>query len=183
MAFACRARLGQSPSIPWSSTLSYDYGCIDKSDVRYQRFFTRFLDVHAYEGLGWQRTGFLDTEVYQNVMSQYLDMPPASKHPRHTLFGLIYGECLRHIQKSSSFESSYIKIALLFYQRLRARGFSLALLANALSKVPSYHIRDDILTQALAPPSMAVASNSPVLVFAAVFSRSNITAGLPRAIF
>ena len=140
-----------------------------------------FLDVYAYKGPGWQRTGFLDTEVYQKVMNQYLYTPPTSEHPRHTPFGLIYGECLRYIKKSSSFES-YVKIAVLFYQRLRARGFSLALLAAAFSKAPSYDIRDDLLAKALAPPSL-IDSNSLVLVFSAVFSRSKIAAGLPRAIF
>ena len=150
--------------------------CCDEINLTFElsEFLLVFLDVYAYRCPGWQRTGFLDTEVFEKVVNQYLYMPPASEHPRHTPFGLIYGECLQYIKQSSSFES-YVKITVMFYERLRARGFSRALLAAGFSKAPSCDIRDDLPAKALAPPSM-IDSNSPVLVFSAVFSRSKIAA-------
>jgi hypothetical protein len=139
------------------------------------------LDVLATKGSGWRKTGFLDTEVYQKEMNRYLFTPPTSEHPRHTHFGLIKGELLRYIKKSSSF-SKYVEMACLFYQRLRARGFSLSLLSEAFSKAPEYDTRAEPLAKALAPRSIDMKS-SPVLVFSAVFSRSKEAAGLSRAIF
>jgi hypothetical protein len=139
------------------------------------------LDVLATKGSGWRKTGFLDTEVYQKEMNRYLFTPPTSEHPRHTHFGLIKGELLRYIKKSSSF-SKYVEMACLFYQRLRARGFSLSLLSEAFSKAPEYDTRAELLAKALPPRSIDMKS-SPVLVFSAVFSRSKEAAGLSRAIF
>jgi len=140
-----------------------------------------FLDVSAFKGSRWRKEGFLDTEVFQKEMNRYLYTPPTTEHPRHTHFGLIKGELLRYIKKSSSF-CAYVDIACSFYQRLRARGFSLNLLSEAFSKAPSYDMRDELLAKALAPRS--IDSNSlPVLVFSAVFSRSKEATGLSRAIF
>jgi hypothetical protein len=102
------------------------------------------------------------------VTNHYLYTPPTTEPPRHTHFGLIKGELLRYIKKSSSF-CAYVDIACSFYQRMWARGFSLILLSEAFSKVPSYDLWDELLAKALAPHS--IDSNSlPVLVFSMVFS-------------
>ena len=111
------------------------------------------LDVRAFKGERHRATGILDTEVYQKEMNLYLYTPPTTEHPRSSHLGLIKGEMIRYITKSSSFKA-FVDIACLFYQRLRARGFSSALLAEAFSKAPSYDIRDSLLTKALAPRSV-----------------------------
>lgn len=146
--------------------------------------FLIFLDVRPFKGDGWRKTGILDTQVYQKEMNAYLYTPPTSEHPRHVSFGLIKGILLNYIKKSSTF-GFFVEIAGLFYARLRARGYSSALLAEAFSNAPSYEIRESLLDKALAPRSTDVGSSNspPVLVFSAVFSRSKMAAGLPRAIF
>ena len=139
------------------------------------------LDVRAFKGERHRATGILDTEVYQKEMNLYLYTPPTTEHPRSSHLGLIKGEMIRYITKSSSFKA-FVDIACLFYQRLRARGFSSALLAEAFSKAPSYDIRDSLLTKALAPRSVQI-NDLPVKIFSPIFSRSKVAAGLPRAIF
>jgi hypothetical protein len=138
------------------------------------------LDVRAFKGERHRATGILDTEVYQKEMNLYLYTPPTTEHPRSSHHGLIKGEMIRYITKSSSFKA-FVDIACMFYQRLRARGFSSALLAEAFSKAPSYDIRESLLTKALAPRSIQI-NDLPVKIFSPIFSRSKVAAGLPRAI-
>ena len=146
--------------------------------------FLIFLDVRPFKGDGWRKTGILDTQVYQKEMNAYLYTPPTSEHPRHVSFGLIKGILLNYIKKSSTF-GFFVEIAGLFYARLRARGYSSALLVEAFSNAPSYEIRESLLDKALAPRSTDVGSSNspPVLVFSAVFSRSKMASGLSWAIF
>jgi len=59
---------------------------------------------------------------YQKVLNKYLYIPFRSYHPETSKWGFIKAELLRFCRNSSS-EAAFNKMVLLFYTRLRARGY------------------------------------------------------------
>ena len=103
-----------------------------------------FLDFTAWKGPHWQRTGFLDIDVYRKPVCKFLYLPFRSETPRSTLRGMIVGELIRFITHSTNY-LSFLRIAKLFWFRLRARGYPHAFLQRAFASAPSYQERDRLL--------------------------------------
>ena len=103
-----------------------------------------FLDFVAWKGPHWQQTGFLDIDVYQKPVCKFLYLPFRSETPRSTLRGMIVGELIRFITHSTSY-LAFLRIAKLFWFRLRARGYPHAFLQRAFASAPLYQERDSLL--------------------------------------
>jgi hypothetical protein len=128
-----------------------DFGLRVTYDLSFQSAV--FLDLRIFKGDHFATTGCLDTEVYQKPMNRYLYIPFRSETPRSTLKGLIKGELLRYIRRSSSLRG-FLTIAILFWHRLRARGYPSAFLSKIYKTTPSYAARDSLLAvKTPAPPN------------------------------
>ena len=103
-----------------------------------------FLDLRFWKGPGWSHTGFLDCEVYQKPVSKFLYLPFRSETPRATLRGMIIGELIRFITHCSDY-MAFLRIAKLFWFRLRARGYPHRFLNKAFALAPKYTDRDTLL--------------------------------------
>ena len=77
-------------------------------------------------------------------MNRYLYIPFRSETPRSTLKGLIKGELLRYIRRSSSLRG-FTTTAMQFWHRSCARGYPTSFLAKVYDSV-SYSTRDALLS-------------------------------------
>ncbi len=109
-----------------------------------------FLDLRFFKGPGWRETGILDHEVYQKPVNRYLYLPFRSETPRNTLQGMIIGELIRFITHSTSY-LAFLRIAKLFWFRLRARGYPHAFLQRAFASAPDYQERARLLVPRTGP--------------------------------
>ena len=85
---------------------------------------TVFLDVNLYFD---QQRNCITTSVFQKALNKYLYISPKSCHTPHTFSGFIKGELTRYARLSSD-AYLYRATKVLFYDRLKARGFHLYLL-------------------------------------------------------
>jgi len=68
------------------------------------------------------RDGSFITKTYQKPMNLYQYIPPNSAHPPGMIKGMIYGILRQYYLQNSKLED-YWKIAMLFYNRLKDRGW------------------------------------------------------------
>eukprot|EP01050_Picozoa_sp_SAG11_P015682 SAG11_NODE_2061_length_3871_cov_6.900583_2_plen_285_part_00 len=118
------------------------------------------LDVEAFKGDGFDRSGRLDTCTYQKQGNAYLYIPPWSEHPRHMRKSLVCGELIRYVKRSSD-EEYFVRTRNAFAKRLRARGYKASEIREFFSRV-SYddrwkylNLRHRIRTQAAARTAAA----------------------------
>ena len=92
-----------------------------------------FLDLDIYRDASFEDTGLFRTKTFFKPMNRFLYMPANSFHPQSCKFGFIRSEILR-FRRLSSLESDFLTSVYLFFERLVARGYSMSLLENILSK-------------------------------------------------
>lgn len=102
-----------------------------------------FLDISLFKSDSFVFSGKLSSSCYQKELNRYQYLPYSSWHPRHQKLSFIVGELRRYIMRESTLKG-FLKLRLLFYQRLRARGYPLSLLRKAFSKV-DYDMRSAML--------------------------------------
>ncbi|KDE08473.1 hypothetical protein MVLG_01255 [Microbotryum lychnidis-dioicae p1A1 Lamole] len=76
----------------------------------------------------------ISTKLYQKPLNTYQYIPWSSFHPVDVKLAFVKGELIRYIRLNSSKEE-YLKTMLLFYGRLRARGYPPRWLKKAFSQV------------------------------------------------
>ncbi|CDR48584.1 RHTO0S18e03334g1_1, partial [Rhodotorula toruloides] len=98
-----------------------------------------FLDIHLYLRKDTVTPGkvTLHTKVYQKPLNAYQYIPWSSYHPESVKLAFIKGELTRYIRISSSY-SDYLRVAQLFWKRLRRRGYPVRWLRRAF-KMVTYH--------------------------------------------
>jgi hypothetical protein len=96
-----------------------------------------FLDLYvelSRTSSALSKTVHVHTCVYQKPLNAYQYIPWQSDHPVNVKKAFIKGELLRYTRTSSSY-AAYKAIELLFYERLRARGYPVCLLNAAFKQV------------------------------------------------
>ena len=71
----------------------------------------------------------IEHRTFQKAMNLYLYLPATSAHPPSVIRGMIYG-LLRKYREQNTHREHYIKMAVLLFRRLLARGWDEALLKN-----------------------------------------------------
>ena len=82
-----------------------------------------FLDVLVQVKPGFRQTGVFQTSVYQKSLNAYLYIPAHSGHTLKEKRGWVRGELIRYVRLSST-QAGFFETAALFFERLRARGYS-----------------------------------------------------------
>ena len=77
-----------------------------------------FLDIN----ISFLRDNF-ETTLHQKSLNKYLYITPHSMHSQHTFSGFIKGELIRYARLSSNIYK-FINLKIIFYERLRRRGFA-----------------------------------------------------------
>jgi hypothetical protein len=72
--------------------------------------------------------------TFQKVMNKYLYLPFTSHHPKHVFAGVIIGELIRYVVTNTK-ECDYIRMAMLFKDRLSRRGYPTSLFEKCAAKV------------------------------------------------
>jgi hypothetical protein len=93
-----------------------------------------FLDVVIFKGERYNRDHIFDVRVHQKHINRYLYIPSSSFHTKFNKIGWIKAELIRYIRNTSSFDD-YMAIKLLFYHRLRARGYRPQFLVHIMNSV------------------------------------------------
>lgn len=93
-----------------------------------------FLDTVVYKGDRFNDNNTFDIRVHQKLINKYLYIPYNSFHAYHNKLGWIRAELIRYIRNTSSFDR-YLELKLLFYRRLRDRGYGPRFLRNAMHGV------------------------------------------------
>jgi hypothetical protein len=76
----------------------------------------------------------LNITTFQKVMNKYLYLPFTSHHPKHVFTGVIVGELIRYVVTNTR-ESDYMRMALMFKDRLTRRGYPASLFDACAEKV------------------------------------------------
>ena len=103
-----------------------------------------FLDMIVFRGGNWEQSGMLDTTCYQKPVNRYLYIPFCSELPLATLRGWIKAEITRYLKRCSR-ETDYLDMLVLFWARLRARGYPESFLCGLFDKAPLFTQREALL--------------------------------------
>ena len=95
-----------------------------------------FLDIYIYKGQRYNNPddGRFDTTTYQKHHNAYLYIPYNSFHPPSMKKGMIKTELIRYIRTNSDLEN-FSKVRLLFYYRLRSRGYPIDFLVECFNQI------------------------------------------------
>jgi hypothetical protein len=104
-----------------------------------------FLDLVIFKGKRFRSSGIFDLRVHQKRTNRYLYIPFFSFHTRSCFIAFIHTELVRYIRGSSDFQY-YLIMKILFYQRLRARGYPPKFL-NEIMNTISYSRRSELLAE------------------------------------
>jgi len=102
-----------------------------------------FLDLTIYKGDRFETNGKVDIQLYSKTMNKYLYLPFNSFHTRSQKEAFIIGELIRYVRACSDL-SKFHEHCLLFYQRLRDRGFPHSFIYNIFSRI-DYNNRQTLL--------------------------------------
>ena len=91
------------------------------------------MDLHIFKGARFKEFGLLDYEVYQKPINRYLYIPFHSFHTTASKQSFITTKLDRHVTHSSD-AAANLQVKLLFYKRLRARGYPLKFLRPLFKK-------------------------------------------------
>ena len=96
------------------------------------------------------KNGNITTSTYQKPLNLYQYIPPNSAHPLGMIKGMIYG-MLQRFYKQNSNREDYWTIAMLFYNRLKNRGWTREIIEpifiEAHSKIILSHIQSHLQQQ------------------------------------
>ena len=134
-----------------------------------------FLDVHIFKDTDFQKTHKLSTRCHQKELNRYQYLPYCSAHPKHQKEAFVTGELKRYVARESSIKS-FKRIRLLFFQRLRARGYPTRFLRFCFSKV-KYSMRNTLLLQ-----KTNADNNKNPLVLKIFYSEYTRTLGLTKTL-
>jgi hypothetical protein len=124
-------------------------------DAEYSQTSLPFLDATivvepSSNGLA---NGRLYTKVYQKPLNSYQYIPWSSYHPESVKLAFVKGELIRYVRLSSRYED-YRRIILLFWRRLRARGYPVRWLRKAFSAVSYKDFRARSLIDRIKDPTV-----------------------------
>jgi len=88
-----------------------------------------FLDLAI-----WKLHDGLCYRTHQKTLNNYLYVPRSSQHPPRMFRGIIIGELTRYARTCAR-EEDFLQIAKRFFQRLRARGYPMSILRQALQTI------------------------------------------------
>ena len=111
-----------------------------------------FLDIHIFKGPNFTETGYLSTTVHQKLLNAYLYISFCSFHSPKAKGAFIITELMRYIRLCSD-RKDYIGIKHLFFQRLRARGYTANFLHSFMNRV-QYADRQKYLESKVLPNRM-----------------------------
>lgn len=101
-----------------------------------------FLDVEIYKGSRFTSCNILDVKTYQKEQNRYLYLAPNSFHRREIYKSMIISELNRY-RLTCTDDNEFVRMRLLFYQRLIARGYNPDYLHTIF---PCHSTRQDLLT-------------------------------------
>lgn len=104
-----------------------------------------FLDLIIHKGNRFKKERRLDISCHQKTLNSYLYIPFNSFHPPRSKGGFIITELKRYVRNNSS-RSEYLKLKLIFYLRLRARGYPTVFLNDYFGRV-QYDERSELIKQ------------------------------------
>ena len=93
------------------------FGNLEWDDIVYGDSLN-FLDLN----ISIDSTNRIVTKSYQKPLNLYQYIPPHSAHPPHMMRGIIYS-LMRNYKLQNTYESDYIKMAKLLFERHVARGW------------------------------------------------------------
>lgn len=93
-----------------------------------------FLDLHIHKGARFCSRGIFDLRVHQKKMNLYLYIPFSSFHTDAAKKSFIQTELMRYIRNSSS-QDDYNDLKIVFYSRLRDRGYPHAFLQTIFNAI------------------------------------------------
>jgi hypothetical protein len=93
-----------------------------------------FLDLVIHKGKRFEQEGRFDLRVHQKKMNLYLYIPYLSYHTEAAKKSWIQAELQRYIRNSSE-QDDYVELKMIFYQRLRDRGYPPAFLQPIFNEI------------------------------------------------
>ena len=114
-------------------------------------FTAVFLDCRFFKGPIWTAHRRLDVCLYSKPVNGYLYKTFDSAAPLSQYKGVVLGELIRYIKRSSC-PLAYMALSRLFYLRLRDRGYPPRFLREAFGSAPSWFARPRLLSHATQQP-------------------------------
>jgi len=114
------------------------FNCITSSNE------VEFLDTVIYKGARFQNKNIFDIRIHQKITNRYLYIPFSSFHTYYNKIGWIKAELQRYIRNTSDI-NEYIKIKILFFNRLRNRGYHPHFLRKIMNSI-SFNQRSNLLS-------------------------------------
>ena len=136
-----------------------------------------FLDSFIFKGDRWQSTGILDYSCYQKAVNRYLYLPFSTETPRHILSGFIRGELIRYLKRSSD-ELSFVRMQVIFFHRLRARGYPVAFLRPLFALSPTFSDQPKYRSRAATTTDNARRAHVMIINFSAALHRTQLSRAL-----
>ena len=102
------------------------------------------MDIVFFKGPQWDRTGYMDTDLFTKPSNMHLFFTFKSEHPAACKRGVILSELSRFLKRCST-ESAYLRHTGDYWLQLRRRGFPTDYLADTFDAAPPFRERSSLL--------------------------------------